>query len=609
MPKSCPYCAASMGIKAIYCPRCGKKQPRLEQQEAQRQGNGQPKKKRPQSGRPANSGRKQQGYEQQPKKTTRQKPTKLNAARTQPKDSAAPRPAAERQEHAAERQTFARADGVSIQPVRDTGLVKLQPIPSTFQNSKKPMDKRLWLLALIPVVLLGAYGLSRAASNKKPEETPPVAQVFTPAPTATPSPTPEPTPEPTPTPEPMKLLAELMDEDRARAYSMFTVTDDRANDIPAFSTLLPKGWTGSGGVIWDFQSADSPGRYVFYATSPDGSAGITLSSSMSFVNVRSYDMFSGQPVIPGLPEQPVMSHSDIAMQYIPSLNGGMSQVNISGSEQAESGDAQAGYTTRMEPVFSALHGMGLNVQNPYVTASQLRGGLVYQGRQCDMVSDIITSGYSCVQEDIWGNTEIDYWNLEYICTYYAPTGEIDAIMPDMQLIMDNFHVNEKWLKVKDTVSAQINSYINQQQDDSALDYNSFGEQSLINTGIQADQNESYQKLEILEKVDFYAAWPTEIRNRRSWQGEVFPVSIEDKWQHIWLSGTGDVIATTDEEYNPAEDETQMVHTWKNVSDDGGAQPEEDDIDYSDSVIDYSHPGDDGVIDADIDENFLDQEGL
>lgn len=325
---------------------------------------------------------------------------------------------------------------------------------------------------------------------------------------------------------------------RGMRLKLFTYSDSEGTGLELFRMLVPVGWKFQGGCRWLLENPGMPAVVAFQLLNPHGAEMFEVLPNINFTwsgNPLTTMMFpTGSRYFGAEVRQPMSIQEALRQLVLPRYRSAVENLQILSEEP----QPDLPRLVRSETA---------------VTGGSAEGGKVrirYASRDCEFDEDIygVVEVFRAPIATMFGPTEVIYWFVDYLFSFRAAAGRLDATADLFTVMITSFQLNPNWY----AAYKSIVQYLAQQQIQRIHHIGQIG-QIVAQTGREMRE----QNLR-----DWYARQATYDRLATDWSrairgvdGFLDPhrdevVELPSGYGHAWANNLGEYVLTDDPNFNP-----------------------------------------------------------
>jgi hypothetical protein len=310
--------------------------------------------------------------------------------------------------------------------------------------------------------------------------------------------------------------------------------------LEAFRLLVPKGWQVQGGIQWSTNPA-MPATSSFRFFDPQGAEQFELLPTQSFFWTDNQLFLSTNP--PGtlrfgtLVAPPVDLEGAFSRVLLPQFRG-----RIEGLEVVELAAVPDLARLALGP---AVPGLESNAEAGKLRFVYRAGGQEFEEEMYAAVTNFVTRMQPSM---LAGPSFIDYWYIDYVFSFRARRGELDAHAPVFQTMLFSLRVNPRWFaKVVNTKEYLVQMTIRGIQAVGRAGEIAAGAGSDLRAEQQADWERREQaKDRAAENFTDYVRGVERFTDPHAGT----EVELPSGYGHAWANDLGEYVIATSPSYNP-----------------------------------------------------------
>ncbi|MCU0576171.1 MAG: hypothetical protein MUD15_05000 [Desulfobacterota bacterium] len=327
--------------------------------------------------------------------------------------------------------------------------------------------------------------------------------------------------------------------------------DPNVNNAEAFSLLIPEGWQFQGGVEWVLDNPVMPATIRFRVRNPSGHEELEIFPNLALFwsdNQMLMSMFPlGSRYFGAEVRPPVGPQEALTGIVIPRSRG-----NAAGLKVLSAG--------AMPELAQALRaGASQPGMQTFGDAARARIEYVKDGIPVEEDFFAVVEGYSYPVQTMQGVATYTNWYVDYIFSYKAAKGKLDANATLFRAMTDSFRVTPQWFNTcNQVVDILVRNQLKFIQSMGELSRYISQTNSEISDSMMQSYNER-QKIydRIGEKIS------ETIRGTEHYYNPIegSEVELPGGYKHVWTNAGGEYILTDSPGYNPNEESNKA---WQEI---------------------------------------------
>lgn len=220
-------------------------------------------------------------------------------------------------------------------------------------------------------------------------------------------------------------------------FKTFKYIDRQGIGIEAFSMLIPADWQFEGGIQWMLDNPAMPAVSAFRVTNSKGSEEFEAFPNHMFFWTNNQMILSMFPVGAryfGAEVRPPLNPTDFIQNIlVPRFRGNVSDVRVAGVENLPELARQLGVETQSYP------GVTTSVDGGKVKIEYRRDGRLME----ESIYAVIES-FTYPIQTMYGTVSNMNWIGEYLFSFKAEKGKLDASSKVFQTMVNSFRMNPQW---------------------------------------------------------------------------------------------------------------------------------------------------------------------
>jgi hypothetical protein len=320
----------------------------------------------------------------------------------------------------------------------------------------------------------------------------------------------------------------------------FSYMDRQGIGGEAFSLLIPSEWEFQGGITWKLDNPGMPAVAEFTVRNPKGFEALEVFPNQAMFWTNNQMLLATFPAGAryfGAEVRPVADPANALTEIVlPRFRGNVSGLKI----------------IHQKNLPELARALGAGSSQPGVEtfgdAAKIRIAYLKNGVPMEEEIFAVVEGFSFGFQSMQGMITNTNWFVDYIFSFKAKKGELDANAAMFQTMVDSFKVNPDWFnKYNQTVNYLIQAQIQQ--------IRSMGELSRIisqtSNEISDSMMKSYQERQqvydrISENFSEYVRGTEHYNNPI----EGREMELPGGYNHVWTNSGGEYIFTDNPNYNP-----------------------------------------------------------
>jgi hypothetical protein len=341
-------------------------------------------------------------------------------------------------------------------------------------------------------------------------------------------------------------------EESVIRFRMFKYVDAQGIGIEAFRVLIPFDWKFEGGVRWVLDNPGMPAVVSFRMFNPNGAEELEVFPNQAFFWTDNPTLLQTFPVGAryfGNEVRPIVKPLQALKGIIlPRFRGKAEGLRIVAGEPLPDLPKSLGAGTQTQP------GVATTAEGAKIRIQYQRNGKWMEEELYGLVESM-----SFPHRSMFGQFTNTYWYADYLFSFKAEKGKLDANSKLFQAMVASFRLNPQWFNKYN----QVIEYLIQRQ---IQQIRSIGELSRI---ISRTQNEisdmmmqSYnQRQEVYDRVA--ENFSQHIRGVDQYYNPVEqkPVELPSGYRQAWTNSLGEYILSDQEDFNPNIGSNQ---TWQKM---------------------------------------------
>lgn len=325
---------------------------------------------------------------------------------------------------------------------------------------------------------------------------------------------------------------------RGMRLKQFSYTDAQGTGLELFRMLVPVGWHFEGGCHWLLDNPGMPAAVAFQVSNPQGAEMFSVlpNINLTWNNNPMTGMMHpiGSRYFGAEVRPPVSVHQ--ALRELVLLRN---RSNVEGLQiLAEEPQPDLPRLVKSEAAISGGSAEG----------GKLRIHYSWQGCQYDEDIYGVVEIFRTPLASVLGPSEILIWFVDYLFTFRAAPGLLDATMDLYKVMIGSFHLNPDWYAAFKSIA----QYLAQRQIQRIQHIGQIG-QILAQTGSQIRQqnlNDWYARQQVYDRLS--TDWSRTVRGVDAFLDphcqEV--VELPSGYGQAWANNLGEYVLTEDPNFNP-----------------------------------------------------------
>ncbi len=220
-------------------------------------------------------------------------------------------------------------------------------------------------------------------------------------------------------------------------FKTFKYIDKQGIGIEAFSLLIPADWQFEGGIQWMLDNPAMPAVSAFRVTNSKGSEEFEAFPNHMFFWTNSQMLLSMFPIGAryfGSEVRPPLNPTDFIQNIlVPRFRGNVSELRIAGMENLPELARQLGVEMQSQP------GVSTSVNGGKVKIEYRR-----DGRWMEESIYAVVESFTYSIQTMYGTAANMNWIGEYLFSFKAEKGKLDASSKVFQTMVNSFRLNPQW---------------------------------------------------------------------------------------------------------------------------------------------------------------------
>jgi hypothetical protein len=317
--------------------------------------------------------------------------------------------------------------------------------------------------------------------------------------------------------------------------------DAEGTGIEAFRLLMPADWQFEGGVKWVLDNPSMPATCAFKVSNPKGAEEFEVFANQPFFwtdNEMVASMFPpGSRYFGNEVKEPRSALQALKTIVLPRFRGNVSNLEVASGQDLPELAKALGAGRQSQP------GVSASADGAKVRVTYTRGG-----RELEEELYCVVEKLSFPLQTMYGWKTNTIWFVDYIFSFKAEKGKLDASSRTFQAVAYSVKVNPLWFSKYN----QVIEYLAQRQ---IQQIQSVGQMSRIlsqtSNEISDMMMESYNQRQqandrIAENFSQYVRGVDEYSNPFEGKG----VELPSGYGNAWVNNNGEYILTDDPNFNP-----------------------------------------------------------
>jgi hypothetical protein len=320
--------------------------------------------------------------------------------------------------------------------------------------------------------------------------------------------------------------------------------DHEGSGVEIFRMLAPPGWQSRGGCRWMLDNPGMPACINFQVWNPHGGEAFEILPNMNFTwntNPLTSSMFRpGSRTFGAEVYQPVSIRDAFRRFVLPRYRSMYVDLQILKEEQV--------------PDLPRIAKSDALLTGNQAEGGKVRIGYTWQGWRFEEEIYGVVEVFRTLLPSMLGPTEFTTWFIDFLFSFRATAGKLDASADLFKLMLGSFHLNPQWYADFRSVA----QFLAQRQIQHIHHVGQVG-QILAQTGREIrEQNlqDWYSRQDVYERQS--VEWSRQIRDMEGFydphQQEV--VELPAGYGHAWANALGEYVLTDDPHFNPNLDSNQ-----------------------------------------------------
>jgi hypothetical protein len=322
-------------------------------------------------------------------------------------------------------------------------------------------------------------------------------------------------------------------------FSPYQCTDTLGTGLVAFQLLVPAGWRIEGGVFWPNICPGMPSITAYRAFNPQGCEAFELFPNQSFYwtnapMVRSFyplgSLYLGNEIRPPMGAQQMLH--EIILPRFRSIPG----LQVLNSASVPELVQQLRPATPPQATPTLADGAKVRVRYPFGDTSVDEE--IYGVTECATTS----------MPSMFGVLENTFWMSEYLFSFKARAGQLDALNDLFQVMIKSFKVNPAWAaRVAQISQGMIQNQIQQTHNIGQLSRHISQNQAEISDMLTQSYNQRSQVMERTSDQFSQAIRGVEtVHDPNLGKG----IELPNGYENAWSNPLGEYIVSNDANFNP-----------------------------------------------------------
>jgi hypothetical protein len=325
---------------------------------------------------------------------------------------------------------------------------------------------------------------------------------------------------------------------RGMRLKQFSCIDTQGTGLELFHMLIPAGWQFEGGCRWLLDNPGMPAAVAFQVSNPQGAEmfsvlpNINLTWNSNPMNAMMHPIGSRYF---GAEVRPPMSIRQALRELVLLRN----RANVDGLQIL---------SEEPQPDLPRLAKSEAAISGGLAEGGKLRIHYAWQGCQYDEDIYGVVEIFRVPMASMLGQSELLVWFVDYLFTFRAAPGLLDATMNLYKVMIGSFQLNPEWY----AASKAIAQFLSQRQIQHIQNIGQIG-QILAQTGSQIRQqnlNDWYARQQVYDRLSTDAS-----RSIRGVDAFLDPhrqevVELPSGYRQAWANNLGEYVLSEDPGFNP-----------------------------------------------------------
>lgn len=312
------------------------------------------------------------------------------------------------------------------------------------------------------------------------------------------------------------------------------IHDREGTGLELFRMLAPVGWSWRGGARWVLDNPGMPATVAFQLWNPQGAEAFEIFPNMNFVWNSAAGMLVGSRHFGAEVRAPMSILDAMRSLLLPRYRGAVTGLSIVSEEP----QPDLPRIARSDAVINGGSAEGARIVIRYT----------WQGVTFDEAIYGMVELYRAPMQSLFGTTELLIWWLDFLFSFRAAAGRLEASSALFATMMRSFQLNPQWYAAYQSII----QYLAQRQIQRIQHIGQIG-QMLTQTGERMRQQNLqgwYAKQEAWDRMATDRS-----RYIRGVEGYYDPhreevVELPSGYGHAWANNLGEYIVTEDPNFNP-----------------------------------------------------------
>lgn len=324
---------------------------------------------------------------------------------------------------------------------------------------------------------------------------------------------------------------------------MVTHVDTQGTGLPVFRMLLPAGWQQQGGCRWLLDNPGMPATVAYQAWNPAGAEAFEILPNINLIwNTNPWGRPpTGSRHFGAEVREPMDVRSALRTMVLPRFRGQFSRLQILKEEPF--------------PELPQLAKSEAPLTGGSAEGGKLRIQYELQGHAFEEEIYGVVEVFRAPMTTLFGASEILVWFVDYLFSFRAGVGKLDATAELFKVMISSFQLNPQWYAALKSVA----QFLAQRQIQQIHHIGQIG-QIYAQTGAEMRQqnlNDWYSRQATYDRLS--TDWS---RAMRGVDGFFDPhreevVELPSGYGHAWANNLGEYILTEDPNFNPNLSSTQQ----------------------------------------------------
>lgn len=325
---------------------------------------------------------------------------------------------------------------------------------------------------------------------------------------------------------------------RGMRLKPFVCSDPQGTGMDVFRMLLPEGWATQGGCRWLMDNPGMPATISFQAWNPKGLEGFEIFPNINLFWNPSAGLFqpAGSRHFGAEVRKPVGIKDAFRSFVLPRYRSQVSNLQV--------------ITEQPLPELPRLAKSEAPLVGGSAEGGKVRIRYTWQNRQIEEEIYGVVEVFRAPIASMFGSVEISIWYIDYLFSFRADAGRLDATADLFSVMITSFQTNPQWYAAFKTIAQSLA----QQQIQRIRNIGEIGRTLAQSSSQMREQNlrDWYSRQDTYDRLA--TDWSRAIRDVDGFfdphRQEV--VELPSGYGHAWANNLGEYILTEDPNFNPNE---------------------------------------------------------